>query len=377
MVIDANRTKPIDWSPTYATKDKIPFGLHVFDKESNTLFKDQKVERFGSTLYEFLDPKYSYADSTYSVKGTLLLISENNEFDEASLNELIWFVEHGNSAFLSMKDFPEQLMDTLYTDFGNQYSLSDSLYFNLTNDAFKHKNYKFKKGASLSYFNKIDTINATVLGYQEIDTAKHINFVKVPYGKGNFYLHTQPAAFSNYYLLNKNNAKYCADILSYIPKGNIYWQARSFKNEELSSSPMRYILSQPALKWAWYLFLIGMTIFMIFNAKRRQRIIPIKVPLQNTTVDFTKTIGNLYLQEGNHHIIIDKKIIYFLEKIRTDYLIDTFHLDETFINRLHQKTGKDKADIENIVRLIKRHRNNLPSTEKDVIEISKAIDKLK
>jgi len=120
-----------------------------------------------------------------------------------------------------------------------------------------------------------------------------------------------------------------------------------------------------------------MTIFMIFNAKRRQRIIPIKVPLQNTTVDFTKTIGNLYLQEGNHHIIIDKKIIYFLEKIRTDYLIDTFHLDETFINRLHQKTGKDKADIENIVRLIKRHRNNLPSTEKDVIEISKAIDKLK
>lgn len=377
MVIDANRTKPIDWSPTYATKDKIPFGLHVFDKESNTLFKDQKVERFGSTLYEFLDPKYSYADSTYSVKGTLLLISENNEFDEASLNELIWFVEHGNSAFLSMKDFPEQLMDTLYTDFGNQYSLSDSLYFNLTNDAFKHKNYKFKKGASLSYFNKIDTINATVLGYQEIDTAKHINFVKVPYGRGNFYLHTQPAAFSNYYLLNKNNAKYCADILSYIPKGNIYWQARSFKNEELSSSPMRYILSQPALKWAWYLFLIGMTIFMIFNAKRRQRIIPIKVPLQNTTVDFTKTIGNLYLQEGNHHIIIDKKIIYFLEKIRTDYLIDTFHLDETFINRLHQKTGKDKADIENIVRLIKRHRNNLPSTEKDVIEISKAIDKLK
>ena len=377
MVIDANRTKPIDWSPTYATKDKIPFGLHVFDKESNTLFKDQKVERFGSTLYEFLDPKYSYADSTYSIKGTLLLVSENNEFDETSLDELLWFVEHGNSAFLSMKDFPEQLMDTLNTDFGNQYSLSDSLYFNLTNDAFRHKNYTFRKGASLSYFNKIDTLNATVLGHQEIDTAKHINFVKVPYGRGSFYLHTQPAAFSNYYLLNKNNAKYCADILSYIPKGNIYWQAKSFKNEELSGSPMRYILSQPALKWAWYLFLIGMAVFMIFNAKRRQRIIPIKVPLQNTTVDFTKTIGNLYLQEGNHHVIIDKKIIYFLEKIRTDYLIDTFHLDEVFINRLHQKTGKDKADIENVIRLIKRHRNNLPSTEKDVIEISKAIDKLK
>lgn len=377
IVIDANRAKPIDWSTTYATKDKIPFGLHVFNEESDALFQGQKVERFGSTLYEFLDPKYSFIDSTYTIKGNLLFVSENNEFDEASLNELIWFVEHGNTAFLSMKDFPEQLMDTLNTDFGNQYSLSDSLYFNLANDAFKHKNYTFKKGASLSYFNKIDTLTTAVLGYQEIDTSKHVNFIKVPFGRGNFYLHTQPAAFSNYYLLNKSNADYCANILSYIPKGTVYWQAKSYKNEDVSSSPMRYILSQPALKWAWYLFLIGMTVFIIFNVKRRQRIIPIKVPLENTTVDFTKTIGNLYLQEGNHHIIIDKKIIYFLEKIRTDYLIDTFNLDETFVNRLHQKTGKDKADIENVIRLIKRHRNNLPSTEKDVIEISKAIDKLK
>ncbi|ESU22433.1 hypothetical protein FEDK69T_24240 [Flavobacterium enshiense DK69] len=377
IVIDANRKKPIDWSTTYATRDKIPFGLYVFNKEIDGLLPEHKVQRFESTLYEYLDPKYNFADSTYNVKGSLLFISENNEFDEPSLNELIWFVEHGNTAFLSMKDFPQKLMDTLKTEFGNQYSLSDSLYFNLTNGVFKHQKYKFKKGASLSYFNEIDSMNATVLGHQEIDTSKHVNFIKVPFGKGNFYLHTQPAAFSNYYLLNKESSGYSANILSYLPKGNIYWQTKGFNNTEASSSPMRYILSQPALKWAWYLFLGGMFIFMIFNAKRRQRIIPIKVPLQNTTVDFTKTIGNLYLQEGNHYVIIDKKIIYFLEKIRTDYLIDTFNLDETFINRLHQKTGKNKSDIEHVVRLIKKHRNNMDSTEKDVIEISKAIDKLK
>ena len=140
---------------------------------------------------------------------------------------------------------------------------------------------------------------------------------------------------------------------------------------------MRYILSQPALKWAWYLFLIGMLVFMFFNAKRRQRVIPIKEPVPNTTVDFTKTIGNLYLQEGSHHLIIEKKIIYFLEKIRSEYLIDTFQLDETFVKRLHQKTGKDPVLIEKVVRLIQKHRNQLVSTQADVIEISKAIEKLK
>ena len=165
-------------------------------------------------------------------------------------------------------------------------------------------------------------------------------------------------------------------MLSYLPKGTIFWQAKSFGNETINDSPLRYIGSQPALRWAWYLFIFGMLVFMIFNAKRKQRVIPEKVPLANTTVDFTKTIGNLYLQEGDHHTIIGKKIIYFLEKIRTDYLLDTFDLDETFVNRLHQKTGKDKVDIEHVIQLIKKHRNHLDSTENDVIEMSKAIEKL-
>lgn len=377
FIIDANRPKPVDWTPTYATKDKIPFGLYVLDQELSSLFPKKKVERFGSTLYEYLDPKFSYVDSTYSVKGTILMISENNEFDETSLNEVMWFVEHGNTAFLSMKDFPEKLMDTLKADYGNRYYMAEKLNFNLTDTVFGHKNYAFKKGVGLSYFSEIDTLTTTVLGHQEIDTVKNINFIKVPYGRGNFYLHTQPAAFSNYNLLNGKNAEYCANILSYIPEGTILWQAKSYKNDELSGSPLRYIKSQPPLRWAWYLFLAGMLTFIIFNAKRRQRIIPIKIPLLNTTVDFTKTIGNLYLQEGNHHIIIEKKIIYFLEKIRTDYLIDTFDLNDSFVNRLHQKTGKDKIAIENVVRLIKKHRFTMQSTEKDVIEISKAIEILK
>ena len=91
---------------------------------------------------------------------------------------------------------------------------------------------------------------------------------------------------------------------------------------------------------------------MIFNAKRRQRVIPIIKPLPNTTVDFTKTIGNLYYQEGNHQNLIDKKIIYFLERVRNEYLIDTAVLDENFIKKLHAKTGKDIKDIEHLVYLI-------------------------
>jgi hypothetical protein len=115
---------------------------------------------------------------------------------------------------------------------------------------------------------------------------------------------------------------------------------------------------------------------MIFNAKRKQRIIPIIKPLTNTTVDFTKTIGNLYFQEGNHDTIMEKKIIYFLEKIRQDYLLDTQNLDDDFIKKLHQKSGKDIALIENVVMLIKRQRKTFKSTEAELIKLNAVIEKV-
>lgn len=140
---------------------------------------------------------------------------------------------------------------------------------------------------------------------------------------------------------------------------------------------MRYILSQPALKWAWYIFLIGMLIFLFFNAKRKQRVVPILKPLANTTIDFTKTIGNLYYQEGDHNNIIDKKIIYFLEKIRNEYLIDTAKLDDHFIQKLHHKSGKKLEDIQNVVSLINAYRkNNYLSIEDDLLKINNAIEKV-
>ena len=74
--------------------------------------------------------------------------------------------------------------------------------------------------------------------------------------------------------------------------------------------------------------------------------------------------------------IAEKKIVFLLEKIRNEYYIDTFNLDETFINRLHQKTGNDKTDIENVVQLIKKIRNQSQTTEKELINFNELLEKL-
>lgn len=387
LIADRDQPKPIDWRPTYSVNDKIPFGLFVFDKEINGLFKNRKIERISAvTPYEFLDSKYEEDTlvEDYKIKGTFLSISEFNTIDDQSAKEILYFVSHGNNAFLSMKTFPKPLLDSLKFDFYSdaQYVVNEINTFWLANKKLDPKKYHLDGGMGDYNFSKIDTLNTIVLGYQghtnkQRPKLQDVNFIKVPYKNGFFYLHTQPAAFTNFHLLKGNDYQYAQSVLSYIPKGDIFWYTKEPKDESISDSPLRYILSQPALKWAWYFFLIGMLIFIIFNAKRKQRIVPILKPLPNSTIDFTKTIGNLYFQEGDHKNIIDKKIIYFLEKIRIDYLIDTSKLDDTFIKKLQLKTGKSEADIQELVFLINEHRNSYHgSLEEDLIRINNVIEKI-
>lgn len=190
-------------------------------------------------------------------------------------------------------------------------------------------------------------------------------------------MHLQPTAFTNFHLLKGNHYQYAEKVASYLPEGKIYWFLKSNSDESISNSPLRYIFSQPALKWAWYFFLIGIVVFMIFNAKRKQRVVPIIAPLPNLTVEFTKTIGNLYYHEGDHDNIIEKKIIYFLEKTRNEYLLDTQNLDESFILKMQQKSGKKEDDIRALIVLIHAFRKKTKqSTENDLITINNAIEKI-
>lgn len=377
VFIDTNRPKPINWTPTYSINDKIPFGLYVLDKESKHLFRDNAIEKIDLTPYEFFTANYNYEDSLggYYKEGTFLCIDKDLKMDEESINELLTYVSYGNKAFISANSYPRYFLDTLKINTATDFSSDHDLKHSLLNKKFGSKEYILNEGANFTYFNKVDTVNTIALGSIVQNDKKELNFIKVKYYNGEFYLHKQPAAFTNFHLLKKNHYEYAENLASYIPKGNLYWYTKEQTEGTISSSPMRYILSQPALKWAWWLFLIGMLLFMIFNAKRKQRIIPILKPLPNTTLDFIKTIGNLYLQEGDYNNIVHKKIIYFLEKIRNTYLIDTTHLDAAFMHKLQVKSGKNMQDIEHVIALIKKYRNNPNNTnEKDLIAITKAIE---
>ena len=83
IYLDAVRPRPINWTPSFDLKDKIPFGLYVFDNESPNLLKNNKIEKITKTAYEYFEPLYDYDSlvNTYKVKGNILAISEYYSLD--------------------------------------------------------------------------------------------------------------------------------------------------------------------------------------------------------------------------------------------------------------------------------------------------------
>lgn len=383
--IDATRPKPINWRETFEIKDKIPFGLYILNNEINSFFSPQKIEKYPLSPYQFIE-EYNEKITT---SGTILYINSKFEIDEESVQKMLQFTEQGNTLFLSSNSFPYSFLKRLNIRTKTAFNYNDSIQFIISQQNYKTPNY-YNKGIYHKYFDLNEIIISG--GFSEKHTTEegipvigHFlessepkegrpNFIKVKYGKGNIFLHLHPIVFTNYYLLKNSN--YAAKVLSYIPDNEtVLWKIKPYNNS-LSQSPMRFFLSQPSLKWAWYIALLGILFFIFFNAKRKQRIIPIITPLKNTTIAFVKTIGNLYYQEKNYKDITHKKIVYFLEKIRTKYLINTQQLNTTFTTKLHQKTGKNKKEITALITLIKQLQKATKVTEANVIELNKKIENL-
>ena len=310
----------------------------------------------------------------YICTGTYILIDEFPELDGSSAQELLDFASFGNDIFISSNYFPEKLIDSLGFNTNNDFSLKGNAELSFTNPTFKRDSISIEKGLSNIYFSRFDTLYTTVLGYQKFNDSLRVNYIKTSWGEGYFYLHLQPAAFTNYELLRKYNKKYAAAAMSYLSDDTIFFDSRSKLRTRLNNSPLRFINSQPPLRWAWYLALITTIVFMIFNAKRRQRIVKVIQPHRNTTVDFTKTIGNLYYETKDHNNLIEKKITYFLEYIRRVYYLDTQILDDKFIKNLSLKSGKHESDIKKLINQIAFLKSKSTCTEDDLLRLNTAIE---
>ncbi len=365
-IIKIVEPEELDWAKSFATKDKIPYGGYIIYNIVPNLFPGNEVVLKELPIYNILKNNFYYGTN-------YIFINSYFSPDRLDTEYLLRYAAEGNDIFISAFGIYGNLADSLKVKTFDEFFSDDSVNINFTLPEVKsEKGYSYFMGNFENYFSEFDTALVQVLGRND---KGNVNFIRIKYGEGNFFLNTVPLAFTNYHILNSENNEYVYKALSHLPVQQTFWDDYYKDGNKYTASSLQYIISQQSLKWAYYIILVTVVLFILFYGRRKQRIIPVIPPLTNSTVEFVETVGNLYFQQKDYKNIAEKKISFFLDHIRNKYFIKTSSFDEEIIQKIADKSSLSTGKVKSIMREIEKINQNQKITEEDLVNINYQIEK--
>ena len=376
---------------SYRKTDKLPFGSFIAYQGFASEFNDYWINIAESPFTKTWQNLQNGSTNTYSL---YFLITKNLLLSVDEVNAMVEYVKAGNDLFISADYVDPKLLEATYCTTnrkgeimsevnGKMQQTNVSLFYGEGINTQKYSYYYFP---FLNYFNSYDPSITRVLGVNELNLP---NYIVIFSGRGRLYLHLAPRIFSNYFLLTKNNYHYFENATAYLRFNPqyVYWDEyykefsstrnKNNLNHDDKFSSFQVIKQNPPLLWAFYIALTGILLFVLFNIKRKQRKTEVIKPNKNTTVEFTETVGRLYLQHKDNRNISEKIITYFYEYLRKKYFINTSVINADFINSLSGKSGVDKRETATLFELINTIQNEEAITDEEVLELNSKIENFK
>ena len=379
LFTSAEDEKRFDERLSFKRRDKVPYGMYVAYEQLKNFFPNATIttEKSEPGMWDNL--------SAYDEKQALIVISPQFMPNEIEMKRLISFVERGNDVFISTSFISWDARKLL----GCDVSFSGDPRKDITEDddslivsiaphpANESGIYSYPGRAHDVVFTKMDSTISMVLGYDRYGSP---NFLRFAAGSGNIYLHTAPLAFSNYFLLHRNNINYYENVFSFLSndKKKIAWDEyyiyRQQRKQSNRTSWMTAFMNEKGFRWGLLVAVTGLLIYALMEMRRKQRIIPVIAKPRNDSLDFVKTIGRLYHDKGDHYNLCRKMSAYFLEHVRTRYKLNTSELNEDFISSLQYKSGVSETEIRPIVEFIRALDNGSYVDPKQLIIFHKQLE---
>jgi hypothetical protein len=364
LIIKNMMTDRISWSITFKPDDSNPYGTKVLYNLMKEIRPDQRF-----IMMEDSTAKNLPIDPTLECDN-YFFIGEEYYGDSAEVSRLLEFVKQGNNAFIFCTNQGNLVFDSLVRAPIDPYMIdyeldpdASSEYPEYEDDFNKRRIYRVQDSTitiylknnglntnpydvSLKYdfkttMNEWPYFKDSLITYQGQQTTAignfntdYNNFIRMPHGKGHIYFHLTPIVFTNYYMINDTAMKYCRDALSDFGGGNIYWDEdnRSYdyhgtkSGEDYNPSkpgegPLEFILSESSLRKAWYLMLGASILYLIFGARRKQRIIIQTENMENTSIEYASVISHMFLKQQDH-----KKLVMMKMELYKSFLRERFSL---------------------------------------------------
>ena len=411
-LLQVNLPKKFVWSPTFSHVDKQPLGCFVFDSvltqslpngyhvTKKTFFQlDQEhAKEKISVLMVVNQQDLKQLDVKYlcniARRGGKVMVVASSSFDDGRNADTVVVdelertfkvrIEDGTYFSLrgilsGLKAHDNDMYDTIYwnnretmyaaqsyrmfynmvggTLFVDSVPKVKRLAYTLSTAGYDYKHDSLYVGD----FTGFDTIVDEKERIERIDTfaiKKVPVAVSVPYGKGEVIFVSSPLLFTNYGMLEGNTFVYIFRLMSYLADLPVYRTEAYVKTDAMlvaEQSPFREFIKRPPLRWALYLALLGVVLFMIFTARRRQRVIPIMSKPANRSLEFIQLIGTLYYQRKDHVNLVRKKFKLFAEELRKTAGVDIsdVNTDDSEYLLLAEKTGMNSDRLKKVIRQIR------------------------
>lgn len=378
-------------SESYRKTDKLPFGSFIAYQEFKSEFQDYWINIADKPFTKTWSELQNETTNTYSL---YFLVTKNLILTTDEVNAMVEYVKSGNDLFISADYIDEKLLEAIYCTVSRKGEITSEVNGKMLDtwvsmfygNDFNTQKYTYYYFPFLNYFNSYDPSITRVLGVNELNLP---NYIVIFSGNGRLYLHLAPRIFSNYFLLTKNNYHYFENATAYLRFNPqyVYWDEyykefsstrnKNNLNQDDNFSSFQVIRQNPPLLWAFYIALAGILLFVLFNVKRKQRKIEITEPNKNTTVEFTETVGRLYLQHKSNRNISEKIITYFYEYLRKKYFINTSVINTDFINSLSGKSGVDKKETLELFETIKQVQQKEEVTDEELLKLNLKIENFK
>lgn len=389
----------INWEKNYDSKSRHPYGTYLLHEVLATGLKGHELKDIDVSVQEYFD---SSEIQIQAPQITYMYIGKSLNLYNEEVGDLLQFVSEGNNMFVAAEHLPVKLLEELFynynnynyfshkedtaitlsfehSDFGNEYRLENIEKDKAKTRRWRHLNY----GLDYKY-------NGSSIGsifYRPC-------FMKFEYGSGTILIHIVPQAFSNKFLSSDAGKEYAEIALSYFPNSTILFDNYTqyayddglmeidYSNDNSYSSngrgldgfdSLKFLLTQTSLRWAYFLILAAIVLFVIFKGKREQKIIPTMQSNDNSSLEFTETIARLYLSQNQHNKLIVHMETIFKNKMKAKYYI-AYSDDESYARRIARKSGVDQKEITHLLNLFKGGSNITAVSDEYLINLYKKLN---
>ena len=361
------------------------FDIEVKDNCGLTILYKMLKKKYGENqVYTEKEDDFSYLNG----KKDHLLVYVNGGIglDSTMVMQLDSFVSRGNDVLFISQDLYVPTFDWK-THIQTSYD-TDSIYGinwpDCTRYTFKNHNELLRhlRITTINHFlEKSDTTDTSidstaVIGYENLAMLDDSSSIlrKIFIDGGAIHYHTVPSLFTNLGILETDyrlnfNKTFALFDKSYVV---IHQEKRANINAGLNEdSLLQYILSQPPLKYAYYLTLLLSLLFVFFASKRKQKEIPVLETSKNTSLEYIKTTSALFMAQGQNEKLVNHIKRNFYYKVKTAYYLDKSNPE--FAELLAKKSRIPLDQIRNIIKQL-NIVDNYAFNDDQLIRLYKDID---